>query len=77
MPNLLKLAAGTTATIAALSGNQEEDGHLAGIGLYPGARVTILRASRNGQPLLVQIHGSQFMLEREVAEQIFVSDESV
>ena len=75
MPNLTELAAAQSATIAALTGDAEADRHLQGIGLYPGGRITVARASTNGQPLLIAVQGAQFMIEREIAELIFVEHE--
>ncbi len=76
MQPLTQVSSGSQVVIYKIGGDAEEERHLQGIGIFVGGSVSVVRNSNSGQPLVLEIHGSRFMIEKEVAEQILVGDEN-
>lgn len=67
---LFDLAAGAHASIRSVSLDASFFARLEGLGITPGRTVRLVK---RGDPLIVQVYGSQVGLARSVAENIQVS----
>lgn len=68
---LSELHCGETAAVArVLSQDGDHLRYLGGMGLYPGARVTVLELSPFDGPLLIEINGQQRMLAHALARSV-------
>ena len=64
-----------TVMVLETSENSEEKKYLKSIGIFPETLISVLKNSEiSGQPLLIEVNGSRFMISREVAKKIFVVD---
>ena len=76
---LTELRVGETATVRSVlaSGTGDKDtleSRLAGMGIVPGMKIAVLRASRSGKrPTLLAVGDTRIALGREIVERINVS----
>ncbi len=72
--NLLSdVVAGSEIVVASLQGDSEEQDHLRGIGIFEGGKLIVIRNEvKSKRPLLIEVFGSCFMIEREIATRIVV-----
>jgi DtxR family Mn-dependent transcriptional regulator len=71
---LSALASGESAAVArVLAQDSERLRYLGSLGLYPGARVTVLDQSPFDGPLLIEVEGRQRMLAHALAETVGVA----
>jgi Fur family ferric uptake transcriptional regulator len=64
----------TNVFVLELSGSEDDVRHLQGIGVRPEVLVTIVKNEMDSQkPVIIEIQGARFLLERETAEGIIAS----
>jgi Fur family ferric uptake transcriptional regulator len=57
-----------------ISGNVEEKKYLKGIGIFPEALITVVKNDKKSEnPVLIEVHESQFMIGRDIAREIFIT----
>jgi len=69
--SLVHIETGTKVLVENLSAGQRFRHRMAGLGIFPGALIQVLKKEGRG-PLLIQIGGSRLMLGRRMAEKIIV-----
>ena len=69
---LSKVACGKKVTIVSLKLNRSIEERMAALGLFPGAEVEVIRASRGGEMILACLD-SRFALGRELTRSIEVA----
>jgi len=67
---LAKLPAGSTATIASLSGGRSSLTRLREMGLVPGTLVTVVRRAPMGEPIEISVRGSRLAMRNHEAAHI-------
>jgi Fe2+ transport system protein FeoA len=67
-----RLAAGTSATVVAIDGDDLLSSRLLDHGLWPGAEVRLLGCAPLGDPLLFALHGLRLALRRDEAARVRV-----
>ena len=74
MISLSDASVGTPFFVLDITANTEEKKYLEGIGIFPDALLTIVKnTSHSEDPVLIEVHESQFMIGRELSRQIFLS----
>ena len=69
---LIDMRGGETGTILLIAGGRRSCRRLADMGLTPGSKVAIYRASSRMGPIEVRVHSSCLAIGRGLAEKIFV-----
>lgn len=69
---LTALAAGTCASVAEIRAPPEHRARLLELGLVAGTALEVVRWAPLGDPVEVRVRGSQLVLRRQEAEQIWV-----
>lgn len=70
--SLCDLPAGTIGRVDAVSLDAEFASRMAGLGISVGRQVRVVR---RGEPLVVQVYGTQIGLARSLAEHVFITTE--
>lgn len=69
--SLSDLESGNKAVVESILGGRHLRQRLVNLGVLPGSEVTVIRSSRLG-PMVLNVQGSQIMLGRGMASQIYV-----
>jgi Fur family transcriptional regulator, ferric uptake regulator len=57
-----------------ISANKEEKKYLEGIGVFPESLITVIKNTpESANPVLIEVHESQFMIGRDLSKEIFLS----
>ncbi len=75
MPNNLDQShEGREVKVVDIQGGPEIRQRLSALGIHPGDMINVLRYGALGGPVLIEIHGSQVALGREIASKITVEE---
>ena len=69
--SLSDLKQGNRAKVESIIGGKNLRQRLVNLGLLPGSEFTVIRSSRLG-PMVLNVQGSQIMIGRGMAKQIYV-----
>jgi len=69
--SLSNLEPGKKAVVETIIGGRSLRQRLVNLGMLPGSAVTVIRSSRLG-PMVLNVQGSQIMIGRGMAKQIYV-----
>ncbi len=69
--SLSELGAGKSAIVESIDGGRHMRQRLVNLGMLPGSEIDVVRASRLG-PMVLSVQGSQIMIGRGMARQIYV-----
>lgn len=68
-------AAGKKVKVESLPQSEEDSIHLRGIGIFENGELVVVRNELgSARPLLIEVFGARFMIERELTKQIEVSE---
>jgi ferrous iron transport protein A len=70
MSRLSEIRRGTTATVEAIEGVRSFRRRLLEMGLIPGTEVKVINVAPLGDPLFIEVRGSQWSLRRHEADEI-------
>ncbi len=74
MRRLLDLEKGESGTVISIVGGMGIQRRLNQMGLHVGDRVRVVEKAPFGGPVVVEVHGSEFVLGRGVAAKIMVDE---
>lgn len=69
--SLSELKPGKNAVVLSISGGRNLRQRLVNLGMIPGSEVSVVRSNRMG-PMVLTVQGSQIMIGRGMARQIYV-----
>ena len=72
MNRLSEIRRGNTATVAAIDGTRSFRRRLLEMGLVPGTQVRVVNVAPLGDPLFIEVRGSQWSLRHNEAAEIHV-----
>jgi Fe2+ transport system protein FeoA len=74
MSRLSEIRRGATATVAAIDGSRSFRRRLLEMGLVPGTQVKVVNVAPLGDPLFIEVRGSQWSLRHNEAAEIHITD---
>lgn len=73
MNRLSEIRRGSTATVRAIDGTRSFRRRLLEMGLVPGTQVKVVNVAPLGDPLFIEVRGSQWSLRRNEAAEIHIA----